>query len=47
MDQAAEPVPAQDPDICARSRGMRAPGRRGLLQRPVRAVEDVVGGVLA
>ncbi len=36
MDQAAEPVPAQDPGICTQSRWIRMPGRRGLLQRPVR-----------
>ncbi len=47
MDQAAEPVPAQNPDACAQSGRMRAPGRRGLLQRPVRAMQVVMSDVLA
>jgi hypothetical protein len=46
MDQAAEPVPAQNPDVCARSGWMRTPGRRALLQRPVRPVGVVMVGVL-
>ena len=37
-DQAAEPVPAQNPDGCARASWMRTPGRRALLQCPVRPV---------
>jgi hypothetical protein len=47
MNQATEPVPAQNPDACARGRRMRTPGRRALLQRPLRAVQLVVVGVLA
>ena len=47
MDQAAEPVPAQNPDICAWSRWLRVPGRRALVQCPVRAVRVVVVDVLA
>ena len=46
-NQAAEPVPAQNPNICSRSGRIRAPGWRGLLPRPVRAVGVVVVGVLA
>jgi hypothetical protein len=33
-DQAPEPVSAENPDVCARSRWMRTTGRRSLLQRP-------------
>ena len=46
MDQAAGPVPAQDSGACIRSGWMRTPGRRPLLQRPVRAMHAVVIGVL-
>jgi hypothetical protein len=46
-DQAAGPVPAQNPDVRAQSRWMRAAGRWSLLQCPVRAMEIVVAGVLA
>lgn len=45
MDQAAEPIPAQYSDVCLQNRWMRTPGRRGLLQRPVRPVRVVVAGV--
>lgn len=45
-DQAAEPVPPQDPDICTQSRRMRPPGRRALLQRPMRPMGVVVIDVL-
>ena len=45
-DQAAEPVPAPNPDVGARSGRMRTPGRRALLQRPVRAMQVVMVGVL-
>jgi hypothetical protein len=41
-DQAAEPLPAEKPDVCARSGWMRTPGRRALLQCPVRPVRIVV-----
>jgi hypothetical protein len=37
-DQAAEPISPKNPDICARSRWMRAPGGRALLQRPMRVL---------
>jgi hypothetical protein len=40
VDQAAEPIPAQDPDVRAQG-GLIAPGRRLLLQRPVRPVRVV------
>jgi hypothetical protein len=33
-DQVTEPVSAENPDVCVRSRCMRTTGRRGLLQRP-------------
>jgi hypothetical protein len=46
-DQAAEPVPAENPDIRARSGWMRTPGRRALLQHPVRAMLVIVIDVLA
>jgi hypothetical protein len=46
MDQAAEPVPAQNPDVRARSGWMRTPGRWTLVHRPVRAMQIVVIGVL-
>src|SRR5713226_803741 len=47
MNQASEPVPAQNPDGSARNGWMRTPGRRTLSQRPVRPVGVVVIGVLA
>ena len=47
MDQAAEPIPAQNPDVGARIRRTRTSGRWALLQRPVRAMRVVVVGVLA
>jgi hypothetical protein len=47
MDQAAEPVRAQEPDICARSGWRRTPAGRVLLQCPVRPVRVVMTGVLA
>ncbi len=36
--RAAEPVPAENLDVCAWSRWLPTPGRRALLQRPVRAM---------
>jgi hypothetical protein len=45
-DQTAEPVPADDPDVCAQGRSMRAAGRRTLLQHPVRPGCVVVPQVL-
>lgn len=47
MDQATEPVPAQNPDVCAQSRRMRTTGRWPLVQRPVRPVRVVMIGILA
>jgi hypothetical protein len=35
-DQAAEPLPAQNPDVRGPSGRMRTPGRRALVQCPVR-----------
>ena len=46
MDRAAEPVAAENPDVCPESGLMRAPGRRTLLQRPVRTVGVIVIDVL-
>ena len=46
MDQAAEPVPPQHPDIRAWSRWMRTPCGRVLLERPVWPVRFVVIDVL-
>ena len=46
-DQAAEPVPPQDPDIGVHSGRMLTPGGRPLAERPVRAMNVVVVGVLA
>jgi hypothetical protein len=46
MDQAAEPVPAQNPDVGGQSGWMRTAGGRPLLQRPVRAMQIAVIGVL-
>jgi hypothetical protein len=42
MDQAAEAVPAQNPDVCAQSRLIRTTSRRILAQSPVRPVRVVV-----
>ena len=42
-----QPVPAENQDACAWSRWLPTPGRRALLQRPVRAMLVVVIGVLA
>jgi hypothetical protein len=39
---AAEPVPAEDPDACARDSWTGTRGRRGLPQRPVRPVRVAV-----
>jgi hypothetical protein len=47
MNQAAESVSAQNPDVLAQSGWMQAPGRRTLAQCPVRTVRVVVVGVLA
>jgi hypothetical protein len=47
MDQAAEPVPGQDPDVVAQRAWMRLPGGRILSRRPVRPVAVAVAGVLA
>ena len=47
MDQAAEPVLPQNPDTSARGGRILAPGRRVLMQRPVRPVHVAVVGVLA
>jgi hypothetical protein len=46
-DQAAEPVPAENLDVCAWSRWLPTSGRRALLQRPVRTMLVVVIDVLA
>jgi hypothetical protein len=47
MDQAAEPVPSQDPDIRTHSGRTLAAGRRDLAERPVRAMDVVMIGVFA
>ena len=47
VEQAAERVSPENPDICARSRWTRTPGGRALLQGPVRPVRVVVIDVLA
>jgi hypothetical protein len=46
VDQAAEPVPAQDPDIRVRSGRMITPSGRALEERPVRAMNVIVLHVL-
>jgi hypothetical protein len=46
VDQAAEPVPPQDPDIRVRSGRMITPGGRALAERPVRAMNVIVLDVL-
>src|SRR5215470_17881783 len=45
-DQAAEPVPPQDPDIRVHNGWMLAPGGRALAERPVRAMNVIVLDVL-
>jgi len=47
VDQAAEPVSAENPDVGTQNGWMRTPGRRALLQCPVRPVSVVVIDVLA
>ena len=42
VDQTAEPVPAEDPDIRARGGRVLAPNRRTLVKRPVRAMGVVM-----
>ncbi len=46
-DQAAEPVPPQDPDIGVYSGRTLTPGGRPLAECPMRAMNVVVAGVLA
>jgi hypothetical protein len=46
VDQAAEPVPPQDPDILAHSGLRLTPSGRALAQRPVRAMNIIVLDVL-
>ena len=46
VDEPAESVPAQNSDVHAQGSWMRAPGRRPLLQCPVRPVRVVVIDVL-
>jgi hypothetical protein len=47
VDQAAEPVPTQDPGIQARSGRTLTPSGRSLAQCPVRAMNVTVPGVLS
>jgi len=47
VDQAAEPVPPQNPDTCACGGRTLASGGRVLVQRPVRPMGVVMVGVLA
>ena len=42
VDQAAESVPPQHADTCTFRQGIGSPGRRIMLQRPVRPVDVVV-----
>jgi hypothetical protein len=42
MDQGAEPVPAQNPDVHALSRWLRVPDRWSQMQRSVRPVKIVM-----
>lgn len=42
VDQAAEPVPSQDPDIRAQDGRMLASGGRALAERPMRAMNVIV-----
>jgi hypothetical protein len=46
VDQAAEPVPPQNPGACACCGRILAPGGRLLVQGPVRPVAVIVIGVL-
>lgn len=46
MDQAAEPVPSQNPDIRALGGWMLASGGRALVEGPVRAMDVMVIDVL-
>jgi hypothetical protein len=46
MDQAAEPVPPQNPDILAYSGRTLPLGGRALAERPVRAMNVIVLDVL-
>jgi hypothetical protein len=47
LDQAAEPVPPQNPGTCAFGRRILLPAGRVLVQRPVRPMGAVMVGVLA
>jgi len=47
VNQSAEPIPAENPGVCAQDRWMRTPGRRALLQCPVGPMSVVVIDVLA
>jgi hypothetical protein len=46
VDQATEPIAAQNPDICAQSGRTRTPGRRALFQCPVGTARVAVIDVL-
>src|SRR6185437_11246714 len=46
-DQAAEPVPSQDPDTWVHKGRMLTPGGRALAERPVRAMNVIVLDVIA
>jgi len=46
VDQAAEPVPTQDPDILTHSEWTLTPGGWSLAQRQVRAINIIVLDVL-
>jgi hypothetical protein len=46
-DQATEPITVQNPDAGIRSGRNRMPGRRPLMQRPMRPMRVVMIGVLA
>ena len=46
MNQTAEPVPPQDPDILAHSGRMLTPSGRPLAQRPVRTMNVIVLDIL-
>jgi hypothetical protein len=47
VDQAAEPIPAQDAHAITSAGVYRRPAGGVLLQRPVRPVDVVVTGILA
>ena len=47
VDQAAEPVPPQNPDACACGGSTLASGGWVLVQRPVRPMGVVMVGILA